>query len=303
MEDETVGPAASADASVVIPTIGRPEQLRTTLESLVSCTPPPGEIIVVDQSDGSEVIATVADFAAAGVVRVASAGRGIGLAVNEGLRQASYDVVLGTHDDCSVADDWVAVGCRLAAAAPGCMITGRVLPLGDPESIPSTKDDPTPRDFTGQIRCDVLYPANVILPRVEVLAFGGFDERFETAAEDNDLCYRWLRAGRSLRYDPSLVVWHRDWRAPEELRRLHVRYWREQGRFYAKHLRARDAQMLRFLLTDLRYVVGSLRWVPIAAIRRRRPLITNDLRGLLVGLVPGLVSGWRDFRAGEAAGP
>ena len=71
---------------------------------------------------------------------------------------------------------------------------------------------------------------------------GGFDELFgpAEAAEDNEFCYRWLRSGGSLRYEPSLVVWHHDWRSPRELERLYVRYARGQGFFYAKHLRRGD---------------------------------------------------------------
>jgi GT2 family glycosyltransferase len=281
------------DVSVVIPTIGRPEQLRITLASLAACRPGPSEILVVDQSDGGAVAGTVADFGAAGAIHVASSAKGIGLAVNEGLRRARHEVVLGTHDDCSVPEDWIAVGCHLAVEHPGCIITGRVLPLGDPEVVPSIKTDPHPHDFTGEIKCDVLYPANMVVPRSRVLAFGGFDERFETAAEDNDLCYRWLRATRCLRYEPDLVVWHREWRTPAELRGVYVRYRLEQGRFYAKHLRAGDKTILRFLWPDL---VGALRSAASVVIKRRPPTPFVEPCRLLLALLAGLLSGWRDFR-------
>jgi GT2 family glycosyltransferase len=284
------------DVSVVIPTIGRPEQLRTTLESLAACRPRAAEIVVVDQSGDGMVGGAVAEFAAAGAVRVRSTGRGIGLAVNEGLGRAQNEIVLGTHDDCSVAEDWVAVGHRLASSAPSCIFTGRVRPLGDPQAIPSTKDDPRPHDFTGELTCQVLYPSNMVLPRTQVLDFGAFDERFETAAEDNDLCYRWLRAGRCLRYEPSLVVQHRDWRTPDELRQLHVRYWRGHGRFYAKHLRRGDRKVLRFLVEDLRYAADVVRALFSALARQQRPLVPDEHRVFLRGFVPGLLSGWRDFR-------
>jgi GT2 family glycosyltransferase len=41
---------------------------------------------------------------------------------------------------------------------------------------------------------------------------------FTVAAEDNDFRYRWLTSGRKVRYEPEMVVWHSDWRTPEELR-------------------------------------------------------------------------------------
>jgi len=42
-----------------------------------------------------------------------------------------------------------------------------------------------------------LYTNNAVMSRSAVLEFGAFDEDFETA-EDNDLCYRWLKSGRRL---------------------------------------------------------------------------------------------------------
>lgn len=285
------------DVSVVIPTIGRPIELRTTLESLAACRPRPAEIIVVDQSHGDEVVATVAEFPAGGAKVVRSAGRGIPLAVNEGLRNAVNETVLATHDDCSVAPDWIAVGYELASAAPACVFTGRVLPEGDAENVPSTKDDPNPHDFTGELTCQALYPSNMVLPRSTVLAFGGFDERFRTAAEDNDYCYRWLKAGHCLRYDPALVVWHRDWRTPNELKELYVRYWREQGRFYAKHLRRGDTRMVRLLMVDIKYVVAVTMAGVLASLKGQRFQFADEPRGLFRGLLPGLVRGWREFKA------
>jgi GT2 family glycosyltransferase len=284
------------DVSVIIPTLGRPRELRMTLESLAACRPRAAEIVVIDQSGTDAVPAIVTEFASAGAVCINSTGRGIGLAVNEGLRRARSQVILATHDDCSVSADWVAVGNRLASGASSCVFTGRVLPRGDPEAVPSTKDDPNPRTYTGEVASGVLFPANMVLPRSDALEFGGFDERFVTAAEDNDFCYRWLKAGRCLRYEPSLVVWHRDWRTRDELRQTYVRYWREQGRFYAKHLRRGDARIFRFLLGDARFALGALRHLFTAAVHGRRPLLADAPRGLFCGLVPGLLSGLRDFR-------
>jgi GT2 family glycosyltransferase len=287
------------DVSVVIPTIGRPEQLRVTLESLVACLPRAAEIVVVDQSEGDAVSATVDDFAAAGVIRLPSSGRGIGLAMNEGIRRARHEIVLGTDDDCSVAGDWIDVGFRLASDASECIYTGRVLALGKPEAVPSTKDDPRPQDFTGETRCDVLFAGNMVLPRSQVLRSGGFDDRFERGA-DNDFCYRWLRAGGCLRYEPTLVVWHREWRTKEEVRQLHVRYWRAHGRFYSKYLRRRDVKVLRFLGADFVYTLDAFRALFSAVLKRRRPLLGAEHRALFVGFIPGLVEGWREFGKEDA---
>jgi len=122
---------------------------------------------------------------------------------------------------------------------------------------------------------------------------GGFDERFgpEEAAEDNEFCYRWLRAGRPLRYEPSLVVEHHDWRSPDELERLYVRYARGEGFFYAKHLRRGDLRMLRFVIRDLAWGVRAL----ASGLLKGREAWTDSRRGVFKGLPSGFAAGWRVY--------
>jgi GT2 family glycosyltransferase len=276
-----------AALSVIIPTIGRVRQLETTLTSIGKCDPVPDEIVVVDQSTGTDIDALVGRFAAVGARRVACDGRGIGLALNVGLRAASHDQVLVTHDDCTVAVDWVAAALAQLADVPDGVVTGAVLPVGDPETVPSTIDDPEPRDFTGTLHDGALFCNNMTFSRARVLRLGGFDERLNPAAEDNDLCYRWLRSGAPLRYRPEMRVWHHDWRTPEQMRRLWRGYGLGQGLFYAKHLVARDPMMLRYLWRDLRVNVPVV--VRALAGRRRPPDWAGEyLMGLCLGLGRGV---------------
>jgi GT2 family glycosyltransferase len=282
-----------ADVTVVIPTLGRIERLRACLESLAACEPPPAEVLLVAQDRVDEVRDLLASFPTLPAGVVACEGRGVSRSRNAGLRAARHRLVLVTDDDCTVASDWVAVATRLAAEAPGAIVTGRVLPAGDPRFVPSVKDDPEPHDFTGETHGGALFPNNMVVDRDAVLAAGGFDERFgpAEAAEDNEFCYRWLRAGHALHYRPELLVWHHDWRTPEALDRLYVAYARGQGFFYAKHLRRGDMTMLRYLARDLWWAGRGV----AAAVVRRRPSWTDPRRGILRGLPAGLRRGWRAY--------
>lgn len=291
--------------SVVVPTVGRPQLLRRCLASLAACDPPAAEVLVVDQSSDPVVGEVVDEHAAAGARLVACDGRGIAAGTNLGLREAATDHVAVTHDDCTVDRGWVGAAARHAEATPEAIITGRVLPAGPAEAVPSTKTSEVPYEFTGMPLYGVLYPANVVLPRQAVLAAGGFDERpsLRLAAEDNDLCYRWLTSGRPLRYEPELVVWHHDWRTPEELVQLYVRYAKGQGAFYAKHLVAGDRRAVGFVLADLGRGARSV----LGALRHRRPRWADERRGLLRGLPAGLAAGlgdeWRLRRPGPPRAP
>jgi GT2 family glycosyltransferase len=277
-----------AEVSVVVPTIGRPRLLRDLLASLAACDPAPSEILVVDQTSDGVSQPVVEQYAAHAARIVPCDGSGVARARNVGLERASHEIVLYTDDDCTVARDWVgrAVGCM--RARPEGIVTGRVLPAGDPNRVPSTKQHTDPREYTGQRVFDVLFSGNMAVPRSLVLELGGFDEAL-SPADDNDLCYRWLRAGFPLRYEPAMVVWHRDWRTASALDRLAVDYARGQGAFYGKHVRRGDMRMLAFAARDLS---AGLRGTAATWARGRRDGFDWRL-GVLRGLPRGFVKGLR----------
>lgn len=282
----------SLPVTVVIPTIGRAGLLDRCLHSLSVCVPGPAEIIVVDQSTSGDVSDVTARYRSVGARRLRDAGRGPARARNIGVREARHDVVLMTDDDCSVAPSWIGAAWQHMAGHPIRVITGRVLPAGDPATVPSTIDETTPRDYTGGRHCGVLYADNMAVNRSAWVAFGGFDERLRTG-EDCDACYRWLKAGHELLFRPEPVVWHHAWRTNEELRKLAGSYWRGQGAFYGKHLWTGDVFLLRVLAGD---IYRGLR-AKARAVRGGGPA-WDEYRGVLPWVLIGLARGlWM-----EAAG-
>jgi GT2 family glycosyltransferase len=287
----------SLPVSVVLPTIGRTELLASCLRSIAACDPQPDDVVVVDQSaDG------IADLVARAHPRarvVRSLPLGIGAATNTGCRSAAHDLVLVTHDDCTVAADWVAASFAALRESVDALVSGRVLPPpGTVGHVPSTRTDDQPQRWRGMAVTGVLYPCNMALDRRALFALGGFDERasLRLAAEDNDLCFRWLAEGREVRFDPAMVVWHHDWRSPSEVRRTYARYARGQGAFYAKHVLRGD-----------RRIAAAIVWDARAAVRVRlgRVAPTDDVdfyRALVPGAAIGFLQGLRDeFRARRSA--
>jgi GT2 family glycosyltransferase len=288
--------------SVVVPTIGRPARLEECLHSVAQCSPRAAEIIVVDQSGDPSTGEVVTRFDHAGAHVIPCEPGGVSRGTNVGLESASNEVVLVTHDDCTVSSSWVARAWKLMSSDPDRIVSGRVLPAGDLRKVPSTRDDPLPREYVGRVQLDALFPNNMIVNGAAVLAFGGFDERFTAteAAEDMDFCYRWLRSGRRISYEPELLVWHSDWRSDEQLERLCVDYWRGGGFFHAKHLRRGDLRIVPFILRDLRAAGRGLtrRLLP------GRRVWWDEWHGFTHGYVGGLIAGWRDFGStGQSARP
>jgi len=291
--------ASVVPASLVVPTIGRIRLLGQLLQSVAAGDPVPAEILIVDQGHDPALGELPGRFPGLRITIVSSDGRHPGLARNEGWRRAAHDTVLGTDDDCIAAPDWVGRAWEHMQEVPEGLVTGRVMPRGDAVGVPSVKEDPRPHDYTGTIACGVLFPNNMALSRSSALAIGGFDPRVRPNGSDNDLCYRWLRAGLTLRYQPDMVVWHDDWRTPEQLEALYVNYAVGQGRFYAKHLRRGDLHMLRFIASD---VYQAARGVAVGVVRGR-PRWSDWRRGIPRGLPAGMLAGWREFGAsGRATG-
>src|SRR5262245_59324556 len=109
----------TVEVSVVIPTIGRPELLRQALRSLSMCDPRPAEVLVVDQSDDVVSASVVDEFDLPTFRVLACPVRGLGRAINDGLRNATHRVVLKIDDDCTVSADWVGVAWREMKQDPG----------------------------------------------------------------------------------------------------------------------------------------------------------------------------------------
>jgi GT2 family glycosyltransferase len=273
--------------SLVIPTIGRTEMLRDCLRSVAAGSALPAEVVLVDQSGGDALESLVADLPSLSVRRVESDARNIAVACNAGIRAAREAVVAITNDDCIVAADWLAVALGTVAARRDLLATGRVMPEGDADLVPSCKTSEEPQEYCGELEVSLLFAANMVAHRDELLAIGGFDEAFARAAEDGDLCFRWLRSGRALRYEPAMTVWHRDWRSQDELRALNVRYAFEQGRMYGKHLWRCDWAIAPFVARDAREALVLMRAQVL-----RRPVATSDWRrGLVRGLPRGVFVG------------
>jgi GT2 family glycosyltransferase len=243
---------------------------------------------VVDSSEDDLVAGVVAGFDEAGARRIECRTYGLGSAFNLGLREARHEIVLLTNDDCTVEPSWVERGFRHASPDPDTIVTGRVRPQGDPAIVPSTNDDPVAREYSRQVAF-VLYTQCMALHRSVLLEFGGFDGRIQPSAEDNDLSYRWLRAGLRIRYEPDFVVWHHDWRTREQLERLYVGYGIGQGMVYGKHLRRGELAVLPLLGAT---VYWSARAVVARLVRGAEPRPDPRL-GMLRGLPTGLVRGWR----------
>lgn len=243
---------------MLIATADRPALLDGLLKSLSASRFGEAEILVLDQSRREAT--PEAGGGGLPVRFFRCPRRGKSAALNLGMREARAPWLAFTDDDCLVAEDWLQVIDRAAQDSGGvCALTGRVVP-GAPEgeavTAPSLREQEREATYTTPSFRDVLFGNNMAIPADLLRRAGSFDERLgpgtpAPAAEDNDLGYRLLRAGASIRYVPAMVVTHRSWRSGPDQVKVFGGYGVGQGTFYGKHVHRGDLHMAARMVRNL----------------------------------------------------
>ena len=200
--------------SVVVPTYERPASLRRCLAALADSTYPADrfEVVVVDDG-GSTSLAPVVDELRSrlAITLLEQRNAGPAAARNAGAARARGDLLAFTDDDCLPESDWLSLLVDAHRATPDRLLGGRTV-----NHLPSN-----PYAATSQLVIDLVYeqcnprPAqatfftanNMAVPAALFRETGGFDARFR-AAEDRELCHRWLAHRRGRTYVPEAVVRH-----------------------------------------------------------------------------------------------
>jgi GT2 family glycosyltransferase len=287
--------------SVVIPTLHRLDVLRRTLEILLTCDPPPDEIIVVDADadGGAERLVRELQDGASGL-RYLRSPRSLTLQRNRGIDEATGDVLVFLDDDVLLPPDTFA---RLAEAYEDARVIGatgkvvephidrvggvrsplrRLLP-GGPEGTFTRYGYPRYVQSEAGPPMDVEYMLGCFMSaRREAAAQVRFDEALGgyALAEDEDFSYRLSRAGR-IRYLPDLVVRHEKTgfssHEPRSFNRLVVRNRTYLFRKNFAHTRRARAEFRIFLAGLLAHRLVNREWSAargllegIAEVRRAR---------------------------------
>lgn len=215
------------DASVVICTRNRPDELRTCLVSLKHQSFMPSEVIVVDNASDDERTRQVAQEA--GVIYVREDRPGLDIARNSGARRAGCPVIAFTDDDVRLHPRWLE---RLALAleeSDALAVTGLVLPAELEteaqiifETCWSFGQGYAPQRFdeaffaadarTGSEVWKIGAGASMAFRRRAFELAGFFDERLDVGAAgcsgDSEFWHRILSRGGVCLYEPAAVAFH-----------------------------------------------------------------------------------------------
>jgi glycosyltransferase involved in cell wall biosynthesis len=280
--------------SVVVPTRNRPGDAAECVRSILACTGPPFELVIVDQSDGDATSRALEAFSDPRFRIIRSLGRGASAGRNHGISETAAPILAFTDDDCRVPCDWLErVAAAFAADAGLALLCGRVRtpPLAADTYAAEFEAPDIP--MTPDLRCglgDLGISANMAARRAKLAPLGWFDEALSPgtplpASEDFDLLIRTLGAGLKVRNVASVEVLHLGVRHGGDVRRLRLGYTLSIGACFFKHTRMGDRAARRIFLEKVReYSWGFFK----AIATNTRPFGFYWLRSFLSGALATL---------------
>jgi GT2 family glycosyltransferase len=241
----------SLDVSVLICTKDRGEMLDACLQSVLACSPPPAEVVVVDQSRDEETRKVVCSHQGGKVPVRYLRGKenGLSRAKNQGIADCTAAIIAFTDDDCLADPAWLAHLTEPIRSGKASAAAGRTLAqapdAGERETFSTYAPAGVSRFSRRTHPWRVGGGGNFAVERKALQEAGAYDERFGPgaefeSAEDMDMVHRLLRSGTVIVYAPSAVVWHRSWRSSREDLRQSESYGIGAGAYFTKYLLAGD---------------------------------------------------------------
>lgn len=215
------GARITEPVSVIVPAYNEKECIANTLNSLAQSTHPI-EIIVVDDgsTDGTKEIAEALGLPNVRVIRQENAGKPA--ALNNGVRNASYDIVVMMDGDTVFEPDTVRqlvqpfADPEVGAVAGNAKVGNRDTIIGAWQHIEYVMGFNLDRRMYDLLRCMPTIPGAIgAFRREAVLAVGGMSE--DTLAEDTDITIALHREGWRVVYQEHAKAWTE---APGSLKQL-----------------------------------------------------------------------------------
>ncbi|MGN9819095.1 bifunctional polysaccharide deacetylase/glycosyltransferase family 2 protein [Streptomyces sp. SD11] len=215
------GPPVTGPVSVIVPAYNEKECIANTLKSLAQSTHPI-EIIVVDDgsTDGTKEIAEALGMPNVRVIRQENAGKPA--ALNNGVRNASHDIVVMMDGDTVFEADTVRQLVQpfadpdVGAVAGNAKVGNRNTIIGAWQHIEYVMGFNLDRRMYDLLRCMPTIPGAIgAFRREAVLAVGGMSE--DTLAEDTDITIAMHREGWRVVYQEHAKAWTE---APASLKQL-----------------------------------------------------------------------------------
>jgi GT2 family glycosyltransferase len=230
---------APPSASVVVPTVDRPEALRRCLHDLLDQSYPNFEILVVDNApgqSGADLVVSSLDSRGLALRYLVESKRGASRARNRGLHEAQGEIVAFVDGDVRVDRSWLAaIATSISRPADGgsrvSCVTGAILPADLETPAQQWMEewggyfkgfDRRTFDLRDHRTGSPLYPfaaavfgsgAGMAFVAADLRDLGGFDLALgggtpSRSGEDLAVFLDLITSGHTLVYEPGAIVWH-----------------------------------------------------------------------------------------------
>ena len=255
---------------------------RFVLPSLAHAAAMAVEVVVVDQSAGSETRELVGGLA---YVRYLRSDPGLSRGRNAGVAATNADLIAFTDDDVEFGREWLPRIRALFDDPVVGIVCGRG--LDSRGRVLSHRRAGTYRWPTNPF--NIGHGFNMAFRRKALDEAGPFDEGFGAgaevpAAEDTDMFYRVMRNGWAARCDDSITVRHHDWRDHVQQRATYHAYGRGFAAQTLKHVRAGDVKAAQLAV---RHLAHHAKWLALSLLRRDRGSLRYQwawVRGVVAGI-------------------
>jgi GT2 family glycosyltransferase len=224
--------------TVIIPTYGRPKQLKDCLDSVADLAYDRDgfEAVVVDDGSRTSLEEIVIAFRKRINIRLLrQENSGPAAARNRGAEESGGKYLAFTDDDCKPSRQWLT---RLEEALnpdPEILVAGRT--VNDlPDNTYSTASQLITEflySYYNKESARFIASNNMALSREQFHRVGGFDTAFPlAAAEDREFCDRYLHLGYKTVYAPEAIVRHAHPLTLDKFVRQHFNYGQGAHRFH-----------------------------------------------------------------------
>ncbi len=217
------GSAKRFTIAVVIPAYNASDTVLKCLQSLLSQTRRPDEIVCVDNNSKDRTHEVIASFGAENpslnIKLLREPVQGSAAARNCGWRAAHSDLIAFIDADAYAREDWLEAIERLFAEE-GWDGIGGMSPMHEPATLPEKVqaiEFVQPAHYYGKmvtsrgaVLCgEILVTCNATYKRSVLEKIGGFDATLTIVCEDSDVTVRAFDAGAKLAiFHPDVFVWH-----------------------------------------------------------------------------------------------
>lgn len=195
--------------SVVVCSYNGAKTLRKCLEALQRINYPNYEIILVDDGSKDETQIIASEFP--NIKNIFQYNQGLSSARNTGYKNSTGEIIAYTDSDCEPDEDWLYFIVKT-------LINTNYIGVGGPNLSPTpssnvnaaitvSKGTPT-HVLINDTEAEHIPGCNMAYWKYGLENINGFDETFRTAGDDVDLCWRFIKSGYKIGFNPSAIVWH-----------------------------------------------------------------------------------------------